>query len=384
MKRGMDMVKRIAILIVLMTMISYGQIETQFGLHTTVDDNVDNNYLKNNDRISSLTGMLSYNFGGDSDNLLAFYNGMYNYYQKFVSHSYQHHGLGLLYEKTYADDAALHAGVSYEARFDRSDYSYLDYGIAVFFVNGEEQLTDLFTGRLGYRLQYLGYSELTELSNIENYFFVNTGGTFVTKTTIIAEAAFGIKSYINAAVSPSTGMNGRGRGMMNSSLSASVMQWSVMGKIGQSVFENTGVSASARYQANVKSEARYFSANAMISDNEIFDSRYGYEGLMYEGGIKQLLPWSMVPMGSMTVTVSVSREEKGYSNRPVYDLAGTFFFPQRNDTRTVYSFGVEQDLENILSGATLSLSYDYLRNDSNDPYYHYLNSALSAQFGYGF
>ncbi|MDI6780475.1 MAG: hypothetical protein QME25_09910 [Bacteroidota bacterium] len=56
-------------------------------------------------------------------------------------------------------------------RIGREDFTYFDNSQYVGYINVKHQLSERTFGKLGYRIKYLGYEELSDLNNIENIFF---------------------------------------------------------------------------------------------------------------------------------------------------------------------------------------------------------------------
>ncbi len=179
------------------------------------------------------------------------------------------------------------------------------------------------------------------------------------KTTFIFLTSFGAKLYSSTNDSINT---------KKTNAKPIVTQWLGSLRIGQSVFENTGISIMAQYQTNLKKESRYLaSINASFSDDELFDDHYGYEGLMLQGMLTQALPFDS------RLRFSFSSQEKKYSNLPAYNLQGVQIAHNRLDRRNVLTIQLQKEFDLF----TLQLMYEHIKNSSNDPFYDYKNNAFT-------
>ena len=117
----------------------------------------------------------------------------------------------------------------------------------------------------------------------------------------------------------------------------SVTQLTGMARIGQSIFEGTGLSLTSRYQWNIQKQTRYLSSSSgVISDDELFDDHYGYEGLQTS------LMLTQVVSESMLLRVSGGLQNRLYSSLAAYDLEGNQVADQRVDDRSYVSVYLEK------------------------------------------
>ncbi len=354
----------------------YAQWETETTLHTSIDDNVNNNYERLNDKTTQLNLGTGYTLGDSDWNTQLFYRGSYNHYMTLTDRIYYFHSTGIA--ATYDGEAhEFDLGATYSARLNRSAYSFLGYDEFDAYVAYKAEPVESFIGTLGYRANYTTFNELSDLNNLENVLSGSLTHSFATKTTVIAGGDIGAKWY--SAVSTERSMRGsRGNSIMKS-LGTMTSQASAYVKIGQSLFEKTGISGYARYQVNILNNARSLLNIYSVTDDEIFDTRYGYEGLYYEFSLKQLFPYAMA------AEIGYSVAEKNYVNASAYDLRGNLLSAARNDMRYIFSAELKKGFE-ISESNTLavSLQYDSIVNDSNDPYFNYTNNVFAFQLELGF
>jgi hypothetical protein len=149
-----------------------------------------------------------------------------------------------------------------------------------------------------------------------------------------------------------------------------------LARVGQSIFEDTGLSVTAQYQINLQKDSRFLSSDSgTISGDELFDDHYGYEGLQASAMLTQLLPASMV------MKISAGVQNRNYSVRSAYDLLGNMVADKRVDTHRALSAQLEKQFNSL--GISIGLSFDYIHNTSNDFYYDYHNHALAVEMAIG-
>jgi hypothetical protein len=356
---------------------AHAQWETETTLHTSIDDNVNNNYEQLNDKITQLNLGTGCTFDDSDWNTQFFYQGTYNYYATLTDKVYYFHSTGIA--ATYLGEAyEFDLGATYSARLNRSAYSFLGYHEFNAYLTHKAEPVEEFISTFGYRANYTEFDELSDLNNLENVLFGNITHSFETKTTLIAGGDIGAKWYSPVSTS-STMPQSRGNGGIMKSVGTVTSQATAFVKIGQSLFEKTGISGYARYQVNILNNARSLLNIYSVTDDEIFDTRYGYEGLYYEFSMKQLFPYAIA------AEIGYGVAEKNYINSAAYDLNGNILSSTRNDMRYILSAEIKKGFEISESNSlVMSLQYDSIINDSNDPYFNYNNSVIAFQLGFDF
>jgi len=148
-------------------------------------------------------------------------------------------------------------------------------------------------------------------------------------------------------------------------------------KIGQGIVEGTGLSLTAQYQASLLKESRYLTfSDGKLTDDELFDDHYGYEGPLGSLMLTQLLP------ADIRLRISGTMQQRRYSDRPAFDLAGVELAPQRVDNRTTFTLAVDKPFESL--GIRVSFTYDHIINASNDIFYDYRNDAIAARVSFAY
>lgn len=366
--------------LLILTLNAQSQFMLNTSIHSAFDDNVNNNYLNTYDMFTQFSLQSAYDIEGESKNLQIFYIGSYNYYRNVIARSFHIHSTGLVFTKLFGKESetTLNIGGNFNLRRGREMFTYFDNNQYIAYINIKQPLSERAFGKLGYRVRYLAYNELNELNNLENYFFAQMLNFFASKTTLALETNLGIKTYTNAppeTISTSAGM-GKGKYIIDDS-NPSVIQLAGNIRIAQSIFDKTGLSLAFGYQRNLQQETRYLPSGYIISDDDLFDDNYGYEGPGFEATLTQILPWSM--MGK----VSFNYLHKKYVNRPAYDLLDSIKADVRVDKVSYLSVIIEKEFF-WLNGLTVSLMYDFIRNTSNDEFYNYKNNVWAISFDLGF
>jgi hypothetical protein len=363
--------------IAFLTIILSAKMVAQFNVHgelgVLADDNIDNNYLRIIDRITIPSLTLSYGLSHDVQEANFFYTGTMNYYSLNTARTYQLHSIGGEYTRMFGDESetTLEAKLSYAARVDRTEFTVYDYSQILATASLKHFFTETSLGQVSYNFRSMIFRELTDFNFTEHILSAKYSQQFSTATTVILNVDLGGKVYSSSNESMNTsGMNSRG---MNSLIQwlPSVIQTIGSVRVGQSVWEGTGLSVLAQYQLNLRKQTRYISSEyGLISDDAIFDDHYGYEGLMLQGMLTQKLPYDA------QIRWTLSSQDRLYANFPVFDLTGDQLSGQRNDTRTTSTIQMTKSFQSL--GMELVISYDYIINTSNDPIYDYTNNAFTV------
>jgi hypothetical protein len=349
----------------------------QFGVHSELgilaDDNIDNNYLRIADRITIPSLTVDYSVSDDVQEANFLYTGTVNYYSVNTDRTHQLHSMGGEYTRTFGDESetTLETKLLFATRIDQAEFSIYDYSQIFGIASVKHFYTENSLGQISYTFRSMSFRELTDFNFTEHILSAKYSQQFSTTTTVITNVDLGGKLYSSANESMSSS------GMKSSSMK-SMVQWlpsviQTIGsiRVGQSIWEGTGLSVLAQYQLNLRKQTRYISSEyGLISDDAIFDDHYGYEGLMLQGMLTQKLPFDAQARWIL------STQDRLYTNFPVSDMAGNQISGQRSDTRTTSTIQITKSFQSL--GIELTIAFDYIVNASNDPVYNYTNNALTA------
>jgi hypothetical protein len=359
--------------LMLLAVLSVHEARAQFGLEASVtgmyDDNINNNYLQISDKISTLN--LNTGYGMDLGNWYgrAYYDGVLNYFQSVTERTNQFHSGNLSFAHLSGDndENILDIGMQYGEGYYHGDYSFYDHSLWTAYINYKQFLGERIINKVGYSFRSVDFAQLGDFSYTEHTVYGNFSVALPTSTTLILQTDLGSKFYSTANPTAGTG------GMRKSSLTImpSVTQLTGFLRVGQSIVEGTGLSLTTNYQWNIQKQTRYLSSTyGVISDDELFDDHYGYEGLQTYLMLTQVLSESML------LRITGGMQTRLYSSLSAYDLAGTTVADQRIDKRSYASLFLQKDFD---AGFSVKAAYDFIRNASNDAFYDYSNNAITLE-----
>ena len=319
--------------------------------------------------------------GVGEQRLQLFYTGHLNYYAVIPSRTFQIHEGGIAYSSLLGENqqSLVNTGASLTLRNNRDEFESFDHTQLSLYGNIQTELSDMALLRGGYGFRVVSFSSMAEFSHTEHNLFLQGALTLPTRTTLMLQGSVGFKRYTTAEVSPVTDSEsspGNGRRASGES-TGGVTQILGTVRIGQGITATTGLSVTAEYQVSPYKDIRYLTLqDGLLTDDEFFDDHYGYEGPSAAVMLTQILP------ADFRFRASASYQQRNYSSRPAFDLAGNQVGSQRMDQRSILSFSLEKAIPDV--GLKLSLGYDRIMNVSNDLFYSYRNNALSVRLLAGF
>ena len=352
---------------------AYAQVGFESHISTMYDDNILNNYQQISDKISTLSLDAGYGFDGTHWDARVFYDGALNYYQSVTDRTNQFHSVQASFTLYSGEDEenVLNVGFSYGQGFYRGSNTYYDHAQLAATVQYKQFLGDLVINNLGYTFRSIGFSEMSDFSYSEHALSGSFSFALPTQTTLIVQTDLGAKFYSMPNTNEADGMRKGGVSYV-----PSVIQFAPLVRIGQSIVDGTGLSLTTKYQWNIQKQTRYLSSSfGAISDDELFDDHYGYEGLQSSLMLTQILPESML------LRMSGTLQSRLYSSLAAYDLEGNTLSSQRKDQRTSLSILLQKSFE---MGFTLKAAVDFIHNSSNDAYYGYRNTAVALELSLPF
>ena len=354
----------------------YGQFSAGASFSTMYDDNIDNNHLQITDRIGQLSLDLEHAWTSDREEFVINYSGALTYFSEVVERTYNDHSAGLSFERLLdeEDQSALILGTSYSLRKDRGEYAFYDHG--EFALSGvlRNSFAERLRGQLSYSFRTLRFPELADFNYDEHAGALRLTTFLPSKTTIIVDGSLGIKTYKTANTPTATTgqMQGRrGRGRVVEASAPGVTQFSGLLRVGQSIVDGTGLSLAGTYQTNLQKESRYLGSDyGVVSDDNLFDDHYGYEG--YSGN----LMLTQILFEDMTLRFTIDHQYREYTGRAAYDLDGVQIADLRYDTRRSLAMQAEYVFPSL--NFSIAVAFDYIWNESTDLFYTYTNNALTV------
>lgn len=352
---------------------------SQSFFQTTVssmfDDNVNNNAEQLKSTVTSFQLNGGYSWTGEESNVDLFYDGSYTYYASLLERTNHFHSVNLQYSSSFGEEG-LHSfsiGTSAGSNINRDLYTVFDHSVYSLMTEVKVMTAEWMILKGGYSARSLAFTSLQDFSYSEHTLFLHTALALTPTTTMILQSDLGSKFYSTTPAGESSSMK---KGVL-SSLMPSVTQVTGIVRIGQRLSDGLGISVTERYQWNLQKQTRYLSSDyGYISDDELFDDHYGYEGLHSSVSVTSLV--------SETVTLKLSGgiQNKLYSTLPAYDLEGNVLEPQRKDTRSYLNLVASRNFTEY--GFTLKAAVDFIENSSNDAWYRYRNNAVTLEVGIPF
>jgi hypothetical protein len=209
------------------------------------------------------------------------------------------------------------------------------------------------------------FSNIPDFNYLEHVFSGSLSVAASEATTIIGETELGSKFYAASGV-----------GSAGASTGAAVSQLTGGLRFGQGIVEGTGISLAAKYQWNLQKEMKSLLLTyGSVSDDELFDDHYGYEGFHPSVMLTHVLS------GSAMMRLTAGSQERLYTSLPAYDVEGAVLADRRIDRRSYIAFTFQKSFE---AGFSLKAAFELIRNKSNDPFFDYSNKALTMQVTYPF
>lgn len=346
--------------------------EAQFAadayIGTMHDDNIGNNMLAEPDNISTLSGTAQYAWEGERWETELVYAGSYEYFTQAIERSRTDHAAGVRWSRgTGAEgENVLTLGGEVSLGLFHDGLSFYDHRTAAVSASYKHFVADDLYAEGGYDVRAFAFMNAAVFSFTEHRLHLQTGWAAGAGTTLILRAEAGAKYYAETL----TGTDD-GKGWLTGTV-PDVAQAAMLVRVGQRLGESTGLSATLHYQHGLNKRPRYLvdDEGYLIADDELFDDQYGYEGL------SAVMMFTHYFSETFQVRATGSRSSRAYLTLPAYDVNGAFLSDRRSDDRYVLTLALECGL--FGTGALFRTAVDLIDQRSNDPYYTYKNTAVSA------
>jgi len=243
--------------IVLLAFVLTGFLQAQFTKNVEIsshyDDNLYRSPLPTTDVLTDASIGLAYT--AENSDLSFYYKGSLNSYRENSLRNFTLHNIGLNYFSA-IDDSERHGfyiGADWTSRLNGDEYSLYNYNQIFAYTNFQFDL-DWFFLKTGYNFRYRNYLDLADLTNSQQFIFLQANKSLPTRTTFILETHLGYKSFAGSQFFTSTSSTrngGRGRGRMtetNSEVTSTqvsdtpgLSQAIVLARVSQSLHEKVGL-----------------------------------------------------------------------------------------------------------------------------------------------
>ncbi|PLX23948.1 MAG: hypothetical protein C0600_14110 [Ignavibacteria bacterium] len=413
---------RVAIVVLMLCFSAELTAQVSVSLYTSsmYDDNSFAFYEKREDVYHALFGAVSAGFSGEHSYHQGYYYGALVLFRTYADRTYNIHTLGSYsqFQLNYRNDGSESAAamshelyahqsgpspppadvaieqevfsdslVSYlfvipqvGMRLDHDNWDFYDFNRGSLLLRLRRHVAGDLMSRLYYTIQYKQYPNLEQFTHVEHYAGALFSHALGSGWELFGSADGGFKSY-TASMSDtlwvSDGKPGKGKGgikppvaVISQFSTPSTAQFVFSGGLSYRLFARAPLSLSYVRRSNPSTDARYVREDAIfgLSEDEIFDDRYGYQADELRLQMDGTLP------GNIRTTNVLAFLQKDYP-RTATDLNGVARpgAPQRVDNR------VELRLQALYpffrnsagKGLSVGLAYNYIRNRSNNAYHDY-------------
>ena len=360
---------KITKIIVFLSIILLNQSYPQFSFFTDVnsyfDDNVFNNYLAESDFVHSFSLGTAYDIETETNNLSFYYDGNFSFYSENTSKSSNLHKAGIVNTYFVNDENPINIGVNYSLKNFDDNYDIYDWNSFSAYANYRHFIGENDFILAGYIFSRIKYDNLDIFSYYEHKGLLKLQFAFETKTTLLISGEAGYKDYLQQ--------------FNISDFTNSIWQVSSSIRVAQSLGENTGMSVFAGISKNFKDGTRYlYSNDYYYFEEELLNDQYSSDG--FNGGVKisQMLSPILILSGTANFI------QRNFTNLPAADLVGNSLDDYRQDNRFSYGAKLEVNISAIVTGLFGNVSWNNIKNNSNDPYYDYKNQIFAASLEFGF
>lgn len=358
------------VLILSAVLFSYHTANAQFNLYLDYQGIYDDNIFNNNQNISDFINTFSlgsaFNIESDYNNVQLYYEGGLNSFRKTTSKSFNSHRFGLVETHLFSeDDNPLNAGINFSIRNNKDEFEVYDFEQLSAYINYRHSISETDFIIPGYVFNRNDYKNFTLFSHNEHKLFLTWISNFETKTSLTLNAEYNLKQYFEEY---------NFDGYLNQA-----SQLKFMMNIGQGLGDNTGISGYVVVRKNLSDGSRYLLSDSLIYyEEEIFNDIYSFDGIETGLGFKHLLN------ESIELNLEVKYLARNFISLPAADINGFELNSLREDNLIGLGAGLDIDLSAIMSGLSLTTTWNYFKNTSNDYFYKYTNQVISASFNYGF
>lgn len=259
----------------------------------------------------------------------------------------------------------LNIGVNYSFRNNRDEFTIYNFRQLSTYANYRHSIseTDFLIG--GYIFSRNEYVNFSVFSNYEHKAFIKWISNLETLTSIMFSVEFNYKKYLEQYNFQGYANNG------------SFLKFHL--NVGQSFGESTGANVFIMLRKNLTEKSRYVINDSLIYyEEEIFNNLYSFNSIDAGFGFTQLLG------DDFKISAEFRYSDRYFTSLYVADVNGTELNDLRKDHQLGIGFGLEYDLMKIINGITISATFNYIKNNSNDFYYEYSNQIFSFSIDYGF
>lgn len=355
---------------IIVSIILFTSAQAQFNFYSyyqgIYDDNIFNNSNKISDFINSFSLGSAYNFESEFNNVQLYYEGNLSYFQTTTSKSFNTHRVGLVETHLFSiDDNPLNAGVNYSIRNNQDEFEVYNFDQISAYINYRQSISETDFLIPGYIYNRNNYKNFTLFSHNEHKLFLTWISSFESQTSLILNAEYSLKNYFEKYYFD---------GYLNEA-----SNFKFKANIGQSLSETTGMNGYVVLRKNLSDGSRYLISDSLVYyEEEIFNDIYSYNGIETGLGIKHYLN------ENIELSLEARYLVRNFTSLPAVDINGVELTSMREDDQFGFGAGIVFDLSKFINGISLSATWNYFKNNSNDYFYKYSNQIISASLDYDF
>ncbi len=377
-----------------------GQAQTQaiFSYATLYDENIWRTYNSPGDWVHQFQLDLSHTVPVQSAGLNFRYQGDLNLFYENSAANFYFHGAGLELRLNISENWRLTSGGELQWRHNRPDYQLYDYTQGAIFVRSNWKRGASFPLQLDYQYRNRRLAELSTFSYHEQLGWLRFNKFFPSKTTLILECGYGVKSFTQSSpvaeivLSAPGYRSGWGRGRSQSRhewlpadtalvaynlMTPIVNQWLLRVRLAQSVAARTGLSLEYTRRFQPSANTRYLTGQAYTyaPGDELYDDPYSYSSQTWSGILRHIFPHAF------ELKCTLSTEAKTYRYQlltlnPVHTKSPEIL---RQDQPRQMELVITKKVPTprIVKQLAFNLTFSYLKNKSNAPYFDYQTRWIS-------
>ncbi len=341
-------------------------------------DNIFQNAYSGKDQLAHL----SFYADKDFSKISLFTEGNYSYLFENTTLSYYFQNIGMDYlypinEKTALYFSLLGQGAFYRPEYD--DFNYLSFN---FLTALKSYISPASIFKANYVLEYKNYrySLFDFLSHSLNISF---DAYFQTRTTIKSEVSWGLKHYLHPYSTQETSQEAAmGRHGRRSYLFLPREQYegqriqvlSATGLIAQGLGSKVGLNITGMKQWIISGENPFTSVEEFyMVENPSYD-QFSWAGHQWGALLTVLIPWDI------ELKMGYSIADREFYGIESMSLEGELLGITRKDKRKQFEAKLEKDFTRF----SLFLSYVYMDNNSNDPFFDWKGNFFAAGIEWNF
>jgi len=385
-----EKMKKLAFLAFLIMILNPSLMADSFSLslYQNMTDNLFQNSLVESDQLSSLSFYVDKNLSRFS----VFSEGTYSYLYNNPNLTYYLQDVGLDYLHPLNEKSAVYFSLGGRGAFYRSDFSDYNYLAVNFFTAFKSYTSPTSIINVNYSLEYKNYKS-SLFDSLSQALLVSFDKYFQTRTTFKGEISWGYKFFLHPFLSQQTppmtdypaSYKGRGKGRFTGGGYSpfitkpdgdgqGIQVFSLSGLIAQGLGNKIGLNLTGMRQWTLSGENPFTYIQEFYSvENPSYD-RFSWFGTQWGSQLTILMPWNI------QFKLGYTRTQKEFPGIESLNLEGESSGITREDRRKQVDLRAEKNFPRF----SLYLSYYYIMNHSNDPFFEWTGHFFSVGIEWNF